>query len=106
MDVRKRQTFTASPAKPGDFSIGLSNHLPRSQEIVAPSEKQVVACIVERSFFSGNQSIEWLFPCPRLCLAPCLRPPDPSCLMLPVMGGSVSAGFPSPAEDWGKIMSI
>jgi len=26
--------------------------------------------------------------------------PDPSCLLIPVMAGSVSAGFPSPAEDW------
>lgn len=26
--------------------------------------------------------------------------PDPHQVLIPVMGGSVSAGFPSPAEDW------
>lgn len=37
---------------------------------------------------------------PPSLLGPLSAHTDPSRLLLPVMGGSVSAGFPSPAEDW------
>lgn len=37
---------------------------------------------------------------PSRLLGPLSMHTDPSCFMIPVMGGSVSAGFPSPAGDW------
>ena len=55
---------------------------------------------IERTFY--NNSIT-AFEKMRMSLflsAPVPATLEPSCCLIPIMGGSVSAGFPSPADDW------